>query len=191
MVLWFGLREQLDKLEKNIKSSFSKVKRENKKLKEQIIMLNSIVDPLPKQFKELQKQLSEHLMSSVSSVKSPVSSLRVHREVSEVSEPTKNVLGKLTPHTKTAFVLVTKLLNESNEEWLPLSNLIPELYPDKQAEKVRNALSNTIKPLLVEKLLERTRKANFVYIKLTSKGFNCVKNELSKAQLRNMAKFYN
>ena len=127
-------------------------------------------------------------MSSVSSVKSSVSSLRVHREVSEL---TKNIFKDLTPHTQKAFVLVTRLLNETSEEWIPLSSLTQELYPTKEAAKVRNTLSNTLKPLFNNKLLERKREANFVYVKLTEKGFKCVKTELSKTQLKNIAKFYN
>lgn len=118
---------------------------------------------------------------------SSVSSSTVHQKDSESSEPT---LNNLTPHQKKAFSLIVGLLNEAGEEWLPVSSLTSELYPGKEAKKIRNSVSNTLKPLLNKKLIQRKRQGNYVFLRLTKEGYKTSKNLLSKNQLKNLTKIY-
>lgn len=168
---------------KDVEKAFKKVKREMTQFNTRLEKL----EVLPKQFKDLQKQFTEFIMKSVDS---PTTSPAVHRKASEVSEVHESALENLTPHTKKAFSLIVGLLNESKEEWLPMSELTIELYPSKEASKIRNAVSNTIKPLLTNKLIERKREGNYVFIRLTNLGYTTSQNILSKNQLKNLAKFY-
>lgn len=140
------------------------------------------LEVFPVQFLELREQFTEFMLNSVNS---PSTSLQVHSEVSEV----KSSLN-LTPHTKTAFSLIVGLLNEYSEEWLPLANLTTELYPNKEASEIRNAVSNTIKPLIDNSLIEKKREGNFVFIRLTKKGFESAQKEVSKLKLKNLARYH-
>ena len=180
------LKEAFDKVARDV----SKIRLEQKNQAE-LIENNSTrlekLEVLPKQFKDMQKQFTELIMKSVSS---PITSPTVHQKASEVSEVHEPVLENLTPHTKQAFSLIVGLLNECKEEWLPISDLTTELYPNKEASKIRNAVSNTIKPLLINKIIERKREGNYVSIKLTKFGYTTSQNILSKNQLKNLAKFY-
>jgi len=176
---WFKSKAKKEDVEK----AFKKVKREMTQFNTRLGKL----EVLPEQFKDMQKQFTEFIMKSVSS---PTTSLAVHQKASEVSEAHEVNLENLTPHTKKAFSLIVGLLNECKEEWLPISDLTIELYPNKEASKIRNAVSNTIKPLLTNKIIERKREGNYVFIKLTKLGYTTSQNILSKNQLRNLAKFY-
>ncbi len=186
--------------DKQIQEAFIKIKSEQQNQNQNIEKLFEITNehseilnilkPLPNQFKELQKQFTEFIVSSVNS---PTTSLSVHQkpnEPSELTELNELTLDNLTPHTKQAFGIILRLLNEYGEEWLPISDLTRELYPEKEAKKIRNAVSNTLKPLLTNKLIERKREGNFVFIKLTEKGFKISQTELSKIQLKKLAKYY-
>ncbi len=171
---------------KKLKEAFEKIRLEQNK-QNQLIKLNSEriekLEILPNQFLELKKQFSEFIMSSVSS---PTTSPTLHQNQNEVSELT---LKNLTPHTKKAFEIIVMLLNEYSEEWLPVSELISDLYPTKEPKKVRNALSNTLKPLYDNDLIKKKREGNFVFIKLTKKGFQIIKKELSDKKLKKLEKY--
>ncbi len=111
------------------------------------------------------------------------------KQFNEFNKPIKPT-DRLTPHIRKAFSIIIKLLNESNKEWLSISNLITELYPNKDVNKARMSISNIITTLIEKDLLERKREANYVYIKLTDKGYEIVKTELTKLQIGNLSKFY-
>jgi len=197
------LQEKINKHSKSIKDHSEKIethtivakdineikielKNHSKILNTHSLQINNL-KPLPKQFKGLQKQFTEFIVNSVNS---PSTSPTVHQKGQKSSELTKFSLKLLTPHCKKGFSLIVGLLNEAGNEWLPISLLTSELYPHKEAKKVRNAVSNTIKPLLDNKLIEKKREGNYVSIKLTEKGFDVCQTELSKAQLQKIAKYY-
>jgi len=173
-----------------IKEAFENVKKDVDEIKGELKEHSEILEglkPLPNKFKELQKQFSEFIVSSVNSSSTSSS---VHQEVSEVNEVSEVILKGLTPHTKKALSILVSLLNEYGDEWLPVSELTRELYPSKEARKIRNAVSNTIKPLINNKLIERKREGNYVFIKLTKKGLKVCQEELSKVQLKKIAKYH-
>lgn len=183
------LKEAFDNVAKDI----TKIKTEQKKhielINEHSTRLEKL-EVLPEQFKDIQKQFTEFIMKSVSSPNTPLAVHRKREKSSEVSEVHESVFDNITPHTKKAFSLIVGLLNEYKEEWLPMSEFTIELYPDKEASKIRNAVSNTIKPLLTNKLIERKREGNYVFIRLTKLGYTTAQNILSKNQLKNLAKFH-
>ena len=180
------LKEAFDKVAKDVNALKVEQKKQAELINDHSVKIARL-ELLPDQFKEIQKQFTELIMKSVSS---PVKSSTVQQGQSEVSEVHESVFESLTPHTKKAFSLIVGLLNEYKEEWLPISDLTTELYPNKEASKIRNAVSNTIKPLLTNKLIERKREGNYVFIKLTKAGFTTSQNILTKNQLKNLTKFY-
>lgn len=180
------LKIAFEKVKTDIEEIKSELKNHSELISEHSEIIN-VLKPLPNQVKELQKQFTELIMNSVNS---PSTSLTVHQKSSELSELTEPALESLTPHTKQAFGIILRLLNEYGEEWLPVSELTRELYPEKEAKEIRNAVSNTLKSLLTSGLIERKREGNYVFIKLTEKGFKVSQTELSKIQLKKLAKYY-
>ena len=71
------------------------------------------------------------------------------------------------------------MLHETGEEWLPLSHLIAELYPDRDNNKNHNAVANVLRPLYRKNHLAKYRRGNYVSIRLTEKEINVCKERVA------------
>ena len=81
--------------------------------------------------------------------------------------------------------------NELGSDMFPVKELTMNLYPDhSNHKKIQTTVSNILRKLQVNRFIHRDRKGNYWYVGLTRYGFERIKDELNKNQLKVLAKIY-
>jgi len=93
-------------------------------------------------------------------------------------------LSDLTDLERKAFILISQLQRELNGDWVPVSDLNKELYPDNIEQKMRTSVSNALGRLDEFSLIERLRKGKRYYIRINRKGFQLISDKASDALAR-------
>ena len=190
--------EEFEKFKKNVQRSFKKVKAENKDFENRLKVLTKItiaLCPLSKQFTELQRQFTELLkqFSSTSLNRKEIRDNNIEIETkskNKVVENTESLFNNLTQLEQKGFLFIAKLQNESGGNWIPVGCLTSNLYPDRINRKIKTTISNILKKLIDLGLIIRERRGNYWFIRLTNKGFEIVKKELNKNQLKSLINVY-
>ena len=143
---------------------------------------------MQRQFTELLKQFTN---ASVNRKKIENKNIKSeNKSKSKVTETTESVFNTLTQLEQKGFLFIAKLQNESGGNWIPVGSLTSNLYPDRVNRKVKTTISNILKKLIDLGLIIRERKGNYWFIRLTNKGFEIVKKELNKNQLKSLINVY-
>ena len=190
--------EEFQKFKKNVQRSFKKVKADNKDFKNRLKVLTKVtmaLCPLSKQFTELQRQFTELLkqFSSTSLNRKEIRDNNIEIETkskNKVVENTESLFNNLTQLEQKGFLFIAKLQNESGGNWIPVGSLTSNLYPDRINRKIKTTISNILKKLIDLGLIIRERRGNYWFIRLTNKGFEIVKKELNKNQLKSLINVY-
>ena len=191
-------QDDFKKFKNNIKRSFLKFKKDIKQLNQRCELLNkelNKVKPLSKRFSELQDQFTELLrqFTSGSLNRKKTSYIDIKSEnkpISKIAENSESVFNNLSQLEQKGFIFIGKLQNESGGNWIPVGSLTSNLYPDKMNRKIKTTVSNVLRKLINSEIITRERKGNYWFIRLTVKGFEIIKKELNRNQLKSLVQVY-
>ena len=186
------------KLKTNLKRSFSKHKKDMKILNQQCEFLKKEINkikPLSKKFSDFQNQFTELLKQFTNSplnrketVNNNIKS--ENKSKNKVTENSESDFNTLTQLEQKGFLFIARLQNESGGNWIPVGSLTSNLYPDRINRKIKTTTSNILKKLIDSGLIVRERKGNYWFVRLTNKGFEIIKKELNKNQLKSLVNVY-
>ncbi len=193
--MWFFKKKisekEFQKFKQNVRRSFKKVKADNKDLENRLKVLTKLtmaLCPLSKQFTELLKQFSGGSLNRQKVTDNKIES--ENKLKSKIPVNSESAFNGLTQLEQKGFLFIAKLQNESGGNWIPVGSLTSNLYPDKINRKIKTTISNILKKLVDSGLIIRERKGNYWFIRLTNKGFEIVKKELNKNQLKSLINVY-
>jgi DNA-binding transcriptional ArsR family regulator len=182
-------REEIARLNSNLKHSFLKIKEDIKAIKEWIDYFESQHQDHKSKFKQVEEKLAQ-VDEAVSYVLlSPTKEQHklTHKQEEKLEEEVKEILEQApTPHylkllddltetQKTMFYRLAILLKEAGQEWMTMKALATDLYPNKQYDQVRSTTSEYVNVLIESGLLEKRRRGKQTYIGITEKGKQLVK----------------
>ncbi len=176
-------REDLERLNANLKHSFIKIKDDIKAIKEWIDYFELQHRDHKTKFKHVENRLSQ-IDETVSYVllsppkeqeKIVQQQERLQEEVKEILEQAPSpqylkLLDDLTETQKSMFYRLALLLKEADQEWMTMKALAMDLYPNKQYDQVRSTTSEYVNILMESGLLEKRRRGKQTYITITKKG---------------------
>lgn len=176
-------REDLERLNANLKHSFIKIKDDIKAIKEWIDYFESQHRDHKNKFRHVENKLAQIdetvsyvlLSPPKEQIKITQQQERLQEEVKEMLEqaPTPQylkLLDDLTETQKSMFYRLALLLKEAGQEWMTMKALATDLYPDKPYDQVRSTTSEYINILIESGLLEKRRRGKQTYITITKKG---------------------
>ncbi len=188
------------KLKSNVRISFRKHKKDMKILNQKCQFLEKEINkikPLSKQFSKLQNQFTELLKQFTNTsvnrkeIVNKSNNIKIeNKQKNKISENSESAFNDLTELEKKGFMFIARLQNESGGNWIPVGSLTSNLYPDRINRKIKTTTSNILKKLINSELINRERKGNYWFIRLTNKGFEIIKKELNKNQLKSLVNVY-
>ena len=190
--------EKFQKFEERVRRSFQDVKKDNRGLKNKVVVLTekiTVLSPLSEQFAELQHQFTELVRQfSGGSLNRPVEERltpQKHPPSKEHTSPaTRKRSGDLTHLEQKGLVFIGRLQNEAGKGFIPVGMLTENLYPDKLNRKIKTTVSNILKKHVELGLIHRERMGNHWYAGLTEKGYHTIKKLLDENQLKHLTRLY-
>ncbi len=181
-------REDIARLNSNLKHSFLKIKDDIKAIKEWIDYFESQHKDHKNKFKHVESRLAQ-IDETVSYVllAPPKQQARLIEQEEKLEEEVKEILEQapspqylrllddLTETQKTMFYRLSILLKEAGQEWMTMKALATDLYPNKVYDQVRSTTSEYVNVLMEAGLLEKRRRGKQTYIGITEKGRQVVK----------------
>lgn len=126
----------------------------------------------------------EHILSITQKGKEFIEVFDQLIEVYEGKEksPAKSVKVKyeLTSQEKRILVLTYKMLKESGAEYIPLKNLVEEMYPREDYSTKISSVSRYVSRLEDIYLMQRKKEGRKSLVRVTDKGFRIIKEQYLK-----------
>lgn len=180
-------REDLERLNTNLKHSFVKIKEDIKAIKEWIEYFEGQHKDHKHKFKHVESRLTQidetvsyALLAPPKQQAQLIQEEKLEEEVKEILEQAPSpqylkLLEDLTETQKSMFYRLSILLKEADQEWMTMKALATDLYPNKQYDQVRSTTSEYVNVLMEAGLLEKRRRGKQTYIGITEKGRQVVK----------------
>ncbi|MDP1694580.1 MAG: hypothetical protein Q8L34_03495 [Candidatus Woesearchaeota archaeon] len=192
-------REDLERLNANLKHSFVKIKEDIKAIKEWIDYFEGQHTDHKNKFKHVENRLADIdqtvsyvlLAPSKQQARLIQQEEKLEEEVKEILEQAPSpqylrLLDDLTETQKSMFYRLALLLKEADQEWMTIKSLATDLYPNKQYDQVRSTTSEYVNVLVESGLLEKRRRGKQTYITITKKGHQLL--EKSKQEMAQKVK---
>ncbi len=180
-------REDLERLNANLKHSFVKIKEDIRAIKEWIEYFEGQHKDHKNKFRHVEGRLSQIdqtvsyvLLAPPKQQAQLIQEEKLEEEVKEILEqaPTPQylkLLDDLTETQRSMFYRLSILLKEADQEWMTMKALATDLYPNKQYDQVRSTTSEYVNVLMEAGLLEKRRRGKQTYIGITEKGRQVIK----------------
>ena len=181
-------REDLERLNANLKHSFVKIKEDIKAIKEWIEYFEGQHKDHKNKFRHVESRLTQiDETVSYALLAPPKQQARLIQEEEKLEEEVKEILEQaqtpqylrllddLTETQKTMFYRLSLLLKEAGQEWMTMKALATDLYPNKVYDQVRSTTSEYVNVLMEAGLLEKRRRGKQTYIGITEKGRQVIK----------------
>lgn len=89
------------------------------------------------------------------------------------------VTEEFTHQQEATLIILWKLIERDNSQWVPMKTLVKTIYPDQDYNRVRTTIFEYVRIFEELGMIQRIKRGNRTYITLTKKGADTVKKKVA------------